>query len=178
MNLINNLFKKKEKKTEVQDIIPEEILSAVKKSTPESAEGHSFIGDFEYPINKIKSESASVSRSKPKEITPSYKETLKKSIVISLLDEGVQRPDLEFVGKSRVDGRPIYRYIGSDFSKFDLPYSELFSVEDIPSFPPQIQETIEDSELLKSYSDYLSEQLDRSIAYSEYVAETISKEIF
>lgn len=178
MNLINLFFKKKDKNPEIKGPIQEEVLSAVKKSSKGSAGGHSFIGDFEYPVKK--KEIIDVSEYKlvdAEKITEEYKKKLKESIVISLYDFNVQRSDLEFICKSGIDGRPIYRYIGNDFSKFDLPYEELFSVEDIPSFPPQIQETIADSELLKNYSDYLVEQLDRNIAYSEYIAESISKSI-
>lgn len=179
MNLINLLFKKKEKKAEIQDIIPDEILSAVKKSTKVSGEGHSFLEDFEYPVRK--KEIIDVSEYKlidAEKITSEYKEKLKESIVISLYDLNVQRSDLEFICKSRIDGRPIYRYIGNDFSKFDLPYEELISLESIDQFPREIQEKISESDLLKSYSDYLVEQLDRNIAYSEYIAESISKERF
>lgn len=53
---------------------------------------------------------------------------LKQSIVISI-PFTTDRSDLEFIAFSRIDHQPIYRYIGNDFSKFDLPYTEIVSVE-------------------------------------------------
>jgi hypothetical protein len=175
MNLINLLFKKKEKKEEIQDIIPEEILSAVKKSTKDSAESHSFLEDFEYPVRKKEIIDISEYRLIDAEkITSEYKEKLKSSIVISLYGLNVQRSDLEFICKSRIDGRPIYRYIGHDFSKFDIPYEELVSIEDVLQIPRLTSPDVERDSLIE-YCDYLADQLDRNIAYSEYVAESISK---
>lgn len=175
MNWINLIFKRSEKKAEVQDIIPEEVFSTIKKSSKDSAESHSFIGDFEYPVKKKEDIPVRyISPYEPKVITSSYKEKLKSSIVISLYDLNVVRDDLEFIGKSRIDGRPIYRYVGEDFSKFDLPYDELVSVEDVPKIPSLPSSSVEDG-LLREYVDYLADQLDKSISYSEYVAESISK---
>jgi hypothetical protein len=65
----------------------------------------------------------------PKKITSQYKKTIQESIVISL-EMACNRPDLEFIGNSKVDGKPIYRYTGSDFTRFDLPYEEVISLED------------------------------------------------
>jgi len=53
---------------------------------------------------------------------------LKQSIVISI-PFTIDRPDLEFVAFSKLDHYPIYRYIGSNFKDFDLPYTEMVSIE-------------------------------------------------
>ncbi len=53
---------------------------------------------------------------------------LKESIVISI-PFTIDRPDLEFVAFSKLDHYPIYRYIGSNFKDFDLPYTEMVSIE-------------------------------------------------
>ena len=175
MNWINLIFKKNKKKTEVHDVITEGIFSAIKKSSSGSAESHSFVGDFKYPVKKKEDIPVRyISPYEPKVITSGYKEKLKSSIVISLYDRDVIRDDLEFVGKSRIDGRPIYRYIGEDFSKFDLPYEELVSIEDVPQIQRLTSPDVEKDSLIE-YCDYLADQLDKSIAYSEYVAESISK---
>jgi hypothetical protein len=65
----------------------------------------------------------------PRRITSQYKKIIQQSIVISL-ETACNRSDLEFISNSRVDGKPIYRYVGSDFSRFDLPYEEVISLED------------------------------------------------
>lgn len=65
----------------------------------------------------------------PKKINAQYKKTIQQSIVISL-EMACNRPDLEFIANSRVDGKPIYRYTGVDFSRFDLPYEEVVSLEE------------------------------------------------
>ena len=51
---------------------------------------------------------------------------LKKSILIMLDYEQPERKDLDFIGKSRINGKPIYRYIGKQFENFDLKYEEVF----------------------------------------------------
>jgi hypothetical protein len=61
-----------------------------------------------------------------RKFSPRYKALLRRSIVIAL-DNPVHRKDLEFVAVSRVDGCPIYRYIGPLPFSLDIPYTELFS---------------------------------------------------
>ena len=128
-----------------------------------------FIGDFKYPPEKKEKEKVRDKKDKKSfvsmEMTQNNKDLLKRSIVISLYDFEVERSDLEFIGNSRIDGRPIYRYIGNDFSKFDLPYEELVSLDNY------IGNT--NTDVSKEYADYLSEMVDQSIAYSEYVADSI-----
>ena len=53
---------------------------------------------------------------------------LKQSIVISI-PFTIDRPDLEFISFSKLDHYPIYRYIGNNFKDFDLPYTEMVSIE-------------------------------------------------
>jgi hypothetical protein len=100
------------------------------------------------------------------EMTQKNKDILKTSIVISLYDFEVERIDLEFIGNSRINGRPIYRYIGNDFSKFDLPYEELVSLDNYTG--------ITNTDVSKEYDDYLSEMVDRNISYTEYLADSIN----
>jgi hypothetical protein len=149
----------------------EETISTIKgenKKIETSSVYGEFIGDFKYPA--VKKEEVKSKKDKtpfgPMEMTPKNKDLLKRSIVISLYDFDIERSDLEFIGNSRIDSRPIYRYIGNDFSKFDLPYEELVSLDNYTG--------ITNTDVSKEYADYLSEMIDRSISYTEYVAETIS----
>lgn len=117
----------------------------------------------------------------PKKLSESYKKVLVNSIVISL-DIPVDRVDLEFVANSRMDGKPIYRYIGTDFSKFDLPFEEVASLEcgktqnshdfnlNNRSYADYLRGNVEKT---IAYSDYLRGNLDKTIAYREYIAENI-----
>ena len=150
----------------------EETISTIKgenKKIKASSIHGEFIGDFKYPDEK--KENLKSKKDKPSfvpmEMTQNNRDLLKRSIVIRLYDFNVERVDLEFIGNSRIDGRPIYRYIGNDFSKFDLPYEELVSLDNY------IGNT--NTDVSKEYADYLSEMIDQSISYTEYVAESISK---
>jgi hypothetical protein len=168
-------FISKTSKEENKNSPVEKIASAIKESRIDGYDKGDFIGDFKYPVKKEDDVPIRhISPYVPKVITSVYKEKLKSSIVISLYDLNVVRDDLEFIGKSRIDGRPIYRYVGEDFSKFDLPYEELVSTEDVPQIPISTSPYV-DKNFLTEYSEYLADQLDKSIAYSEYVAESISK---
>ena len=163
LKLINGNKNKKFTEPKVEEVISS--IKDSKKNYSESPYG-SFVGDFKYPLEKkevVKNKSVK----SPMEMSEKNKELLKRSIVISLYDFGIERNDLEFIGDSRVNGRPIYRYIGNDFSKFDLPYEELISLDNY--FEPIIN-----TDASKEYSDYLSDILDRNIAYSEYVADSIN----
>lgn len=57
---------------------------------------------------------------------------LKQSIVISI-PFTIDRPDLELISFSKLDHYPIYRYTGNNFKDFDLPYTEMVSIE----IPPE-----------------------------------------
>jgi hypothetical protein len=108
------------KSPEIQDVI------STIKETKTSDDKSSFIADFKYPSENNKEER----RIRPMELTPRNKEIISKSIVISPYDtELSHRKDLEFIGNSRITGRGIYRYKGDDFSKFDLPYEEIVSLD-------------------------------------------------
>jgi len=146
----------------------EEVISSIKDSKKIHSESPygSFVGDFKYPIGKKEVVKGKKVKS-PMDMTEKNKELLKRSIVISLYDFGIERNDLEFIGNSRINGRPIYRYIGNDFSKFDLPYDELVSLDNY--LGPNTN-----TDLSKEYADYLSEMVDKSISYSEYVADSIN----
>lgn len=152
----------------------EKIPSAIKESRIEIYDEGDFIRDFKYPINKgeedEKKEVSINSIPTPIIINKNYRNLLKKSIVISLHDFGVVRDDLEFIGNSRINGRPIYRYIGSDFSKFDLLYDEVVSLEDRGDFYIKPNS-------LSNYSEYLSTIIDNNIAYSDYIKDHLEKNI-
>jgi hypothetical protein len=94
-----------------------------------------FIGDFDImklpkrePLKENRDYIIPSVEQKPMRMTKQNKDLLKRSIVISL-DFPVSRPDLEFIAKSRIDGRPIYRYIGEMPFKMDIPFEELMSLE-------------------------------------------------
>jgi hypothetical protein len=151
----------------------QEVISTIKE-TKSSEDKSSFIADFKYPSEKKKEER----RIRPMELTPRNKEIISKSIVISPYDTEIShRKDLEFIGNSRITGRGIYRYTGDDFSKFDLPYEEIVSLdtkfETIPD--PYVHERLPviDKELkrMQDYCDYVAENLDKNIAYSNYISE-------
>lgn len=124
MNIFN-LFKKSDKKENFSG----DTITTLKPSRKKESE-NTFIGDFDTlkkcitPKENVKSlileEDRIVSR-------PVLSNSLVTHICISL-DSPVFRPDLEFITNSRIDGKPIYKYIGKDFSKFNLPYEEVFSV--------------------------------------------------
>jgi hypothetical protein len=79
-----------------------------------------------------------------REFSPRYRALLRKSIVISL-DNPVHRKDLEFIAFSRIDGAPIYRYIGPLPFQLDIPYTELFSM-----VGPSVKDDVFDT-----YLDYI-----------------------
>jgi hypothetical protein len=148
----------------------EETISTIKvenKKIKASSLYGEFIGDFKYPDEKKEGVKGKKDKKSfvPMEMTQKNKDLLKTSIVISLYDFEVERIDLEFIGNSIINGRPIYRYIGNDFSKFDLPYEELVSLDNYKGIP--------NTDVSKEYADYLSEMVDKSISYSEYVADSI-----
>lgn len=109
------------KEPEVQD-----VLSTIKKSK-QNEDSNSFIGEFKYPKEGPKN--MAQKKREPMELKPGNIELLNRSIVISLYDMDLgYRDDLQFIGISRINGKGIYRYIGKDFSKFDLPYEEVVSL--------------------------------------------------
>lgn len=55
-------------------------------------------------------------------------------IIISL-PYTVSESDLQFLGFSQIDNRPIYKYVGQDFSKFSHPYEECVLLPPAP--PPE-----------------------------------------
>ena len=151
----------------------QEIISTIKE-TKSSDDKSSFIADFKYPFENKKEEIGI----RPMELTPRNKEIISKSIVISPYDtELSHRKDLEFIGNSRITGRGIYRYVGNNFSNFDLPYEEIVSLDTsfvaIPD--PYVPERLPviDNELkrMQDYCDYVAENLDKNIAYSNYISE-------
>jgi hypothetical protein len=80
--------------------------------------------------NQVETRFVSLQEQKSMRMTHANRELLKQSIVISL-DFPVDRPDLEFVANSRVDGKSIYRYIGQMPFNLDIPFEELISLEGI-----------------------------------------------
>jgi len=156
------------KSPEIQDVI------STIKETKSSDDKPSFIADFKYPFENKKEDR----RNTPMELTPRNKEILNKSIVISPYDtELSHRNDLEFIGNSRITGRGIYRYVGNDFSKFELPYEEIISLDTKfePIKDPYVPQRLPviDNELkrMQDYCDYVAENLDKNIAYSNYISE-------
>jgi len=129
--LVKLLKNRKKKKAPVfNDPEIQEIVSAVKE-TKESSDGASFMSDFKYPNNEIKGNNKKI----PMDLTPRNMEILNRSIIISPYDSDLShRNDLEFIGDSRITGRGIYRYVGNDFSKFDLPYEEIITLDNYPTY--------------------------------------------
>ena len=124
------LFKKNKKPLYTNPEI-QEVISTIKESKKVD-DNQSFITGFKYNEEK-KSENTrsnqSYSRKNkkiPMEFNQYNRDILKNSIIITLFDNDVDyRNDIEFIGNSRINGKPIYRYIGKDFKNFDLPYSEI-----------------------------------------------------
>jgi len=119
-------------KTPKVDPFLEEIEMIIKRSP---APSNDFIKDFDTDkIHNVFTTGATsmqierVRETPPMPMNSHTKNLLKQSIVISI-PFTTDRSDLEFVAFSRIDHQPIYRYIGNDFSKFDLPYTEIISVE-------------------------------------------------
>lgn len=113
----------------------QEVISAIKKKEGRSPEiRSSFMDDFKYPKEKT------IDRSEtPIKLTPSNKEILNNSIIISLYDTDMSyRKDLQFICRSRINGRCIYRYIGNNFSEFDLPFEEVVSFDNYYPEPKKL----------------------------------------
>jgi hypothetical protein len=168
-----SIIKSRKKKPVYKSPEIQEVISTIKE-TKSSKDKSSFIADFKYPMEDKKEER----RIRPMELTPRNKEILNKSIVISPYDTEIShRKDLEFIGNSRITGRGIYRYVGDDFSKFDLPYEEIVSLdtkfESIPDpYVPERLPVIEkELKRMQDYCDYVAENLDKNIAYSNYISE-------
>jgi hypothetical protein len=100
-----------------------------------------------------------IEKKSPMRITSDNIELLKKSIVISL-DFPVDRPDLEFVVNSRVDGKPIYRYTGKIPFHLDIPFEELVSLEGIHEI-----ESAETSVELSEYEIHEIESEETSVEH-------------
>ena len=49
------------------------------------------------------------------------KEILKNSLII-MIERPIKSDELDFIGNSRINGKPIYRYIGKDFLSFRTKY--------------------------------------------------------
>jgi hypothetical protein len=138
ISIIKKLLKTEKKQTSLTtiDMMGDGIKPHVKKTVKE--ETQDFIGDFD--ISKLPNKNLEIKQDyfipsvepKPMKMNKHNKDLLKRSIVISL-DFPVSRPDLEFIAKSRVDGRPIYRYIGEMPFKMDIPFEELMSLESFQS---------------------------------------------
>ena len=126
--LFGNLFKKAPQKVEAPVEI-EEVKLIVKVSPPVDSEFMKNFDTANIPKLTNKPEIVLVPHTpSPMRMTKSNRDLLKQSIVISL-ELPVDRSDLEFVGFSRMDGRAIYRYKGSNFSTFNIPYEEVISLE-------------------------------------------------
>lgn len=123
--MISKLSKFFEKKTEKSSFST--TITTI-KPTKEKEKENTFIGDFNALKTRISpKESASLILEEDRIVSrPVFPDSLSSHICISL-DTPVVRPDLEFVTNSKIDGKPIYKYIGKDFSQFDLPYEEFFS---------------------------------------------------
>jgi len=112
------------KKTVKADPYPEVIVN-IKKFPLRSADTSSF------KVFTDKTSSMYIERTRevpPVTLDSHTVDLLKQSIVISI-PFTIDRPDLEFVAFSKLDHYPIYRYIGSNFKDFDLPYTEMVSIE-------------------------------------------------
>ena len=123
---------KKESKISDTDPVKKESISAIKESKnqkPDDSVSYSFMEDSKN-TDKIKEENKGVRPLIPMDLNNPYVlSQLRGQIIISPYDDPEilrNRLDLEFIGISRINGRGIYKYIGSDFSKFDLPCEEIF----------------------------------------------------
>jgi hypothetical protein len=163
-----SVIKSRKKKTVYKSPEIQEVISTIKE-TKSSDDKSSFISDFKYPSEKKKEER----EIRPMELTPRNKEIISKSIVISPYDtELSHRKDLEFIGNSRITGRGIYRYKGDDFSKFDLPYEEIVSLDTKfgtipdPYVPERLPVIDKELKRMQDYCDYVAENLDKNIAFT------------
>lgn len=142
------LFKKKEKPVKNNSIdtllLGEDEITAIKPT--KGSEPQNFLNGFDMEKHKVVDNKILDKIQNPPTITiprqtyeprpvkklpvvdttiEQKKEILKNSILI-MLKIKEDRKDLDFIGESRINGRPIYRYIGKDFSTFDLEYEEVF----------------------------------------------------
>ena len=180
MNNFKNMFKKlfSNEEKEVQSLIGDGVTIQTVKHVNKSKDNE-FLDNFDLTktisIEKLNDKNISVETIEmslePKKLSTAYKALLKQSIVISL-DFPIKRFDLEFIANSKIDGKPIYRYIGSDFSTFDLPFEEVASLE---CGMVQNAYNKNNRKYASSYTDYLMENIDKSIKYSEYIAEHINR---
>lgn len=113
-----NIFKKKIKEVAV---IQEQVEVKVKKT-------ELITGDFLKDFNQdsLVEDQKLRRRSNFRKREEDLKKTLSNSIIISLCEK-VDRLDLQFLGASKIDGWYIYKYIGDDFSSFNLEYEEVIS---------------------------------------------------
>ena len=129
-----NHIRDSKKGSKIPDSNPleKESISAIKESknqNPEDPVSYSFMEDSKN-TDKIKEENKRVRPLIPMDLNNPYVlSQLKGQIIISPYDDPEilrNRLDLEFIGISKINDRGIYKYIGSDFSKFDLPFEEIF----------------------------------------------------
>ena len=129
---LKTLFAKKEKKKSgftdlMNSAVP--VMEVKKGRETSTSKGMKFIEEYEKskPLYGIKDIPVAVEKTqKPMEMSKYNKRRLSEGIVISL-EFKVDRRDLEFVGNSRVDGKPVYLYVGNDFGSFNLPFEEVVS---------------------------------------------------
>ena len=130
------LFNKKAKKTTsfvdlMDGAIP--VMEVKKGRETSTSRGMKFIEEYEKskPLYSIKDIPVDVDNKSQKQMEMSKynRRRLAEGIVISL-EFKVDRRDLEFVANSRIDGKPVYLYIGNDFRSFNLPYEEVVSSAD------------------------------------------------
>ena len=58
-------------------------------------------------------------------LSDAEKRALLASSIIIMMKSPVSSSDLEYIGKSRINGRPIYRYTGDDFASLYSYYSDM-----------------------------------------------------
>ena len=130
---ISNYIKERNKGSEMTNsyTMESEVISAVKNTVNKSSNvsvSHSFMeGSKAKEKDDTKNRKPSI---KSMDLSNPYVlDKLRGAIIISPYEEidlMFLRKDLEFVGVSRITGRGIFKYIGNDFAKFDLPYEEIF----------------------------------------------------
>lgn len=139
----------RKKKTVKADLYPEVIVN-IKKFPSRSDDTPKF------KVFTDKTSSVQIERVRE---TPSVKldshtvDLLKQSIVISM-PFTIDRPDLEFVAFSKLDHYPIYRYIGNNFKDFDLPYTEMVSIENPISNKPTPPKSQTQMGWIQDYSNH------------------------
>lgn len=106
--------------------LKEDLLPEVKISITRRSDDTSYFNVFTDKTTSMQIERVRETPLKP--MDSHTKDLLRNSIVISL-PFTIDRPDLEFISFSRLDHYPIYRYIGTNFKDFDLPYTEMISTE-------------------------------------------------